>query len=166
LVRMLVKVPNPVEVMLPIEAIAVAKRFVVDAVEAKRFVDVALVVVAWRPVKFCRVDEAVERKPTKVGKVPKTSDPVPVESVRMALSSADVSISVVKSPLPPLVVVRHVPLMEKQPPEISTPLDAVVVPPVKDNGPAMLTLEEKMPVDTVKLFVTLVTLLVTALATF
>ena len=53
----------PLEVIAPnveLPALrAVANRFVLDAVVAKNAVDVANVVVAWRPVKFCSVVEPV-----------------------------------------------------------------------------------------------------------
>ena len=48
----------PVKLPVPL----VKKRFVVDAVVAKKLVEVLLVVVELRPVKFCKVEEPRERK--------------------------------------------------------------------------------------------------------
>lgn len=62
LARRLVKVPSPEEVTAPPIAV-VKKRLVELAVVEKRDVEVAEVVVALIPVKFCKVDEAVVKKP-------------------------------------------------------------------------------------------------------
>jgi len=83
----------------PVPPIAVAKvRFVVDALVAKRFVDVAFVVVPVVTVSEEMVVEAWERKPWNVGvpvnagEMENTTEPaVPVSSVKRAASSADVS---------------------------------------------------------------------------
>ena len=65
-VKIFENVPRPVEVILPTELIAVAKRLVEDAVVANDVVEVALVVVEFNPVKFWRVDEPLERRFPKV----------------------------------------------------------------------------------------------------
>ena len=58
---------------------------------ANKFVLVAFVVVPLVTVRAEIVEEAVERKPWRVGSVPKTSDPVPVSSVMRDASFAEVS---------------------------------------------------------------------------
>ena len=61
-----VTVSVPLCVALPVVKVpkeaAVAKRFVDDATEEKRLVEVAWVVVAFTPVKFWSVEEAVARR--------------------------------------------------------------------------------------------------------
>jgi hypothetical protein len=66
LVRMVAKVPRPVEVMFPTDAMTVAKMLVEEALVTNKFVVVALVVVAWRPVKFWKVEEPLVRMVAKV----------------------------------------------------------------------------------------------------
>ena len=65
--------------------------FVPKMFVAKKLVVVAEEPVAFTKVKFWRVDDAVEVKPTSVGLVLKTSDPDPVSSVIRAASFAEVS---------------------------------------------------------------------------
>ncbi len=57
--RMFDKVPRPVEVKLPVLNIW-ANRFVDDAVVLNMVVEVEFVVVAFNPVKFCKVEEPNE----------------------------------------------------------------------------------------------------------
>jgi hypothetical protein len=62
----------PLWVVLPLVSVpkeaAVAKRLVEDETEAKRLVEVALLVVAFTPVKFCRVEEPVTRRLARVAR--------------------------------------------------------------------------------------------------
>jgi hypothetical protein len=67
--RRLARVPRPLKNVVP-KVANVEKRLVLDAVVAKKFVEVALVVVLFSAVKFWRVDEPSESN------VPKLPNPV------------------------------------------------------------------------------------------
>ena len=113
-----------------------AKRFVVDANVEKKFVLVAfpkiplvaekLVEVAFVVVLFVARIFAKVLVPVNVGEAEKTAKPVPVSSVRIDASSAEVSIEVVPKRLEPFE--RHTLFTAKHPAVMLKPLAAVVEP--------------------------------------
>ena len=124
LAKRLVKVPRPEEVKLPPVPV-VKNKLVVEAVVEKREVEVALELVELTAVKFCKVEEPLTKRLTKV------AEPAEREAENRLVEEAVV--------LKRLVVVAFVPVA------LVKVNFCKVVEPTTNKSPAVLMVEVAVP---------------------